>query len=78
MPSDTVTYVTAEVCEPPTCSADLNCDSIRGATDVLIMISCFGLNDGGDVYGNGTTDIADLVYLLSKFGYHCDGTDLQD
>lgn len=75
MAQDTL-FPTPWVCEPPTCSGDFNCDSIRGTTDVLMMLTAFGLDDSGDIFGNGATDISDLVYLLSKFGIHCDGTNL--
>lgn len=76
MPQDTL-YPGPWVCDPPTCTGDFNCDSIRGVTDILMIITAFGIDDSGDIYGNGMTDISDLVYLLSKFGIHCDGTDLQ-
>ena len=76
LPQDTL-YPGPWVCDPPTCSGDFNCDSIRGVTDILMIITAFGIDDSGDIYGNGMTDISDLVYLLSKFGIHCDGTDLQ-
>jgi hypothetical protein len=52
---------------PAPCTADLNGDGARDASDIAIMLGAWGAA-GGDVTGDGTTDAQDLAVLLSSWG----------
>lgn len=53
--------------------ADLNDDGVVGTMDLLTVLEAWGLTDEGDIFGNGTTDINDLTYILIYFGVSCGG-----
>lgn len=57
---------------PPCCTADYNCDGVRGTADILYILEYWGEPEA-DVTGDENTTIADLVYLLSKYGTDCPG-----
>lgn len=58
-------------CDPPTCTADINCDGVVGTTDLLAILEAWGLDAGGDLSGNGTTGSDDLTILLAHYGDIC-------
>jgi len=66
-------YLTAYTvqCDPPTCTADINCDGVVGTNDLLAILEAWGLHDGGDLSGNGATGVDDLNILLSHYGTIC-------
>ena len=53
---------------PEPCPADLDGDGTVGFTDLTVLLSSYGLNDGGDLDGNGETGFTDLTILLSAYG----------
>ena len=52
---------------------DLTGDGVIGSSDILVLISEFGCisNCSIDFNANGSTDINDLIFLLSIFGESC-------
>jgi hypothetical protein len=62
-------------CDPPTCTADLNCDAVVGTNDLLIILEAWGLSENGDLDGNGATGSDDLIILLSHYGTICANTE---
>ena len=52
---------------------DLTGDGVIGSADILVFISEYGClaNCVTDFNSNGTTDIDDLLFLLSIFGDSC-------
>jgi len=58
----------------PTCPGDLNGDGLRGAADILIILSSFGCTiDCGapDLNGDGLVAANDILEALSTFGLAC-------
>ncbi len=53
------------------CPADLDGDGSIGQSDLGILLSAYGQNDGGDIDGDGDTDQADLGALLGVYGTDC-------
>ena len=53
---------------PEPCPADFDGDGTVGFTDLTVLLSSYGLNDGGDLDGNGETGFTDLTILLSAYG----------
>lgn len=56
------------------CPGDLNGDGIRGAADILVMLSAFGCTlDCGvaDLNGDGLVAASDILEALSFFGVDC-------
>lgn len=53
------------------CVADLNDDLLVDLLDLTLLLSSFGLDDGGDMDCDGDTDLPDLTLLLSQFGFAC-------
>ena len=56
------------------CPGDLNGDGLRGASDILVMLSAFGcLEDCGlpDLNGDGLVSASDVLQALSTFGVAC-------
>jgi hypothetical protein len=49
------------------CTADLNGDGQRDASDLAVMLGAWG-TAAGDVNGDGTTDASDLAVLLGNWG----------
>ncbi|MFB1018894.1 MAG: hypothetical protein QMC37_01465, partial [Flavobacteriales bacterium] len=52
---------------------DLTGDGVIGSSDILMLISEFGCISNCDIdfNANGSTDINDLLFLLSIFGESC-------
>ncbi len=56
------------------CTGDLNGDGLRGASDILVMLSAFGCVDGcgaPDLNGDGLVAASDILMALSTFGVAC-------
>ena len=56
------------------CPGDLNQDGIRGAADILILLSTFGCEQecgAPDLNGDGLVAASDILTLLSSFGVAC-------
>jgi hypothetical protein len=53
------------------CPADLDGDGFVGQSDLGILLSAYGVNDGGDIDGDGDTDQSDLGILLGEYGTSC-------
>lgn len=56
------------------CPGDLNDDGLRGATDILVMLSAFGCTEGcgaPDLNGDGIVAASDVLMALSVFGVAC-------
>lgn len=60
----------------PTCPFDLDEDGLIGSTDLLEVLSQFGVygnNLGGDVTGDGLVGVDDVLTLLANYGESCAG-----
>ncbi len=55
----------------PDCRADLNNDGDVDSTDLSLVLTNFGIGDGGDVDGDGDTDSTDLSLVNASFGNSC-------
>ena len=56
------------------CPGDLNQDGIRGAADILILLSTFGCEQqcgAPDLNGDGLVAASDILMMLSSFGVAC-------
>ncbi|MCH1583351.1 MAG: hypothetical protein L7S63_09555 [Flavobacteriales bacterium] len=56
------------------CPGDFNQDGIRGAADILILLSAFGCEQecgAPDMNGDGLVAASDILSLLSAFGVAC-------
>ena len=56
------------------CPGDLNGDGLRGASDILVMLSAFGCTEGcgsPDLNGDGIVAASDVLMALSTFGVAC-------
>jgi len=53
----------------PTCTGDLNSDSIVSLADLAIVLTAWGhTSDLGDTNTDGVVNLADIAYILSKWG----------
>ena len=59
--------------EPVPCAEDLDGDGVVATSDVMLMLSEFGCEEGCalDVDGDGSVGISDVLALLSRFGDAC-------
>ena len=58
----------------PACPGDLNGDGLRGAADILLLLSSFGCTEGcgdPDLNGDGLVAANDILLALSTFGMAC-------
>ena len=74
-------YMHADMFEAgePYCVGDVSGDGFVGILDILAILDC--LSSGGDIYSEecmladinngGQVDVADLMYVLSFFGWNC-------
>jgi subtilisin-like proprotein convertase family protein len=53
------------------CPADLNGDGVVNHPDLGILLSAYGVHDGGDIDGDRDTDAEDLILLLTAYGEEC-------
>ena len=56
------------------CPGDLNDDGLRGAADILVLLSAFGCTEGcgsPDLNGDGLVAASDILMALSTFGVAC-------
>ena len=53
------------------CLGDLNDDNEVNFSDLKVLLSAWGLSDGGDLNDDGATDFSDLQILLSSWGNDC-------
>jgi hypothetical protein len=56
------------------CPGDLNGDGLRGAADILVMLSAFGCTGtcgDPDLNGDGYVGASDILVALSTFGLAC-------
>ena len=53
------------------CLGDLNGDNEVNFSDLQVVLSAWGLSDGGDLNDDGETDFSDLQILLSSWGNDC-------
>jgi hypothetical protein len=53
------------------CLGDLNGDAEVNFSDLQVLLSAWGLSDGGDLNDDGETDFSDLQILLSSWGNDC-------
>ena len=56
------------------CPGDLNGDGLRGASDILVMLSAFGCESGcgaPDLNGDGLVAASDVLMALATFGVAC-------
>ena len=53
------------------CLGDLNDDNEVNFSDLQVLLSAWGLSDGGDLNDDGETDFSDLQILLSSWGNDC-------
>ncbi len=63
--------VDAQAAAHATVPADLNGDGCVDQADLGILLSAYGVDDGGDIDGDGDTDQADLGFLLGSYGAGC-------
>jgi hypothetical protein len=70
-PSPNCTDFTMTVTSSGTCPEDLDGDGQVGQSDLGVLLSAYGNDDGGDIDGDGDTDQADLGQLLAAYGGPC-------
>ena len=55
--------------EPPTRPEDLNGDGVVGVSDLILLLSAWGMTDSPfDLDGNGSVGTGDLIFLISAWG----------
>lgn len=54
------------------CPGDLTDDLVVDLSDLALLLSSYGVNDGGDMDCDGDTDLNDLAFLLSLYGTFCE------
>lgn len=52
--------------------SDLDCSGVVGTNDLLILLEAYGIDDAGDIDGNGVTDVQDLIDLFSDWARTCE------
>lgn len=57
------------------CLGDINGDYVVGATDLVILLSCWGTYGclDGDINNSGYVNIDDLQFILALYGNFCEG-----
>ncbi len=70
-PSPDCTDFTMTVTAGADCPEDLDGDGYVGQSDLGVLLSAYGTDDGGDIDGDGDTDQADLGQLLAAYGGPC-------
>ena len=53
------------------CLGDLNGDNEVNFSDLQVVLSAWGLSDGGDLNDDGETGFSDLQILLSSWDNDC-------
>ena len=55
--------------EPPTRPEDLDGDGVVGVSDLILLLSAWGMTDSPfDLDGNGSVGNGDLIFLISAWG----------
>jgi len=61
--------IIAIICDEAPCPADANGDGSVNVTDLLMVISDWGLsNSPADVNVDGVVDVADMLQMISAWG----------
>jgi hypothetical protein len=56
-------------CDPNSCPADINGDSVVNVTDLLMVVAQWGLTDSpADINGDGIVDVSDLLIVVGNWG----------